>query len=177
MSATELAAVLRMIPNLTSVEKAQALARLKATSLGVDGGRALAEVPDAADWLLEGMYFELRRRGLLGAQERVPARQVQRLAPDWNSAAGAVRKLLAERLRYFGAAHSPRYAIMLSLGNVAARALADYLEAGQVPIGLKVLLTNVGKVPQAIDRSFPSYLESGMLHCLVVREWSDGGKG
>lgn len=115
-------------------------------------GDAPATKPASTDdYLLAGIYVELRRRGLLaeGARLRVP--------PRFHPASELVRGHLEART---GPLKPPQ---RFGLGQVAIRALAEYLERAQVPIGPTVLFNCVGKVPTALEASFPGYLEAGLI--------------
>lgn len=121
---------------------------------------------DTEDWLLPGIVAELRRRGLSYA---LPQKQLNKIAPDYATDSIAVRNDLRERLKRDKAQVSDDridHAELIAFGRVSARALADYLQP-VAPIGLKFLLTNITKVPDALEASFPDYLSSGMLWILV----------
>lgn len=53
-----------------------------------------------------------------------------------------------------------------ALGKMVARALRDYL-VWQEHFGLKSMLAQVDKIPEALDASFPGYIASGMLGVLI----------
>jgi hypothetical protein len=110
------------------------------------------------DWLLEGIFSELNRRGLMAG--RVPLKRVKEIAPKYAVESERVRGLLMRGLR------RPPYVQLLSLGRVSARALADYLQSW-ASVSLQSLLQNAGKTPEALDASFPDYLSSGMLTYLI----------
>lgn len=115
-----------------------------------------------ADWLLTGILSELSRRGLVYRSRGGP--DVRRLAPNYEIDSSIVRDQLKQLLRV--SIPQPKQVELLKLGSVSARALADYLEP-VTAVGLKVLLNNAGKTLEALDRSFPGYLRSGMIYCLV----------
>lgn len=176
MGATELAAILRLLPKLGPGEGDQVIERIKgfAPFNGALTGRLSST--DEPDWLLEGVFHTLRVRGLLGQEARPPLRQVLRLAPEWKSLSVALRGLLKARMKE-GEAHLPHVAYV-ALGRTVIDALASYLEGVKVPISLKTLLQNIDKLPQAIERCFPGYLRARMLRCLMLigADWADGGK-
>jgi hypothetical protein len=55
---------------------------------------------------------------------------------------------------------------LLNLGTLSARALADYIHAWS-PVGLKPMLQFTGRTLEAIDNSYPDYLQSGMIGYLI----------
>lgn len=112
----------------------------------------------ARDWLLTGILTELARRGMPYASRNAHA--VAGLASNYEEDAAFVR---AELLLKLGA-QGIKYVELLQLGNVVARALADYINSwGSVHLGLKVMLRNVNKSMEALDASYPGYLKCGML--------------
>ena len=110
------------------------------------------------DWLLHGAFAELRRRGLMSEGSSPPPRVVKNAAPNWESQSEPMRVLL-ER----GLGPSPTTAHRWAIGQVAMRALAEYLENRGPPICLRVLLTNINKLPAAMEQSFPGYIQSQLL--------------
>jgi hypothetical protein len=159
----EFARVCAELPKLTPAQLEQVRLRagfLAGTSGTRDATPALVHAPEDDDWLLRGIEAELRRRGVLG-RGRVPA---ARLVPDWAARSAKARADLLGYLRS-GAGGSARDEA--ALGRLAARALADYLARGRVPVGPKTLLANVDKVLSAIDAAFPGYLEAGLLRCCL----------
>jgi len=54
-----------------------------------------------------------------------------------------------------------------SLGVIAARALADYI-AEWSEITFESLMRNVAKIPEAVEQAYPGYIQSGMLHYVLV---------
>lgn len=176
MGAKELAAILRLLPDLGPGEGDQVIERIKgfAPFNGALTARLTSPSTDEPDWLLEGVIFVLRSRGLLGREARPPMRQVLRLAPEWKTLSVSMRELLKARMQ--GEERLPHVAYV-ALGRTVITALAEYLEMGKVPIGLKTLLQNIDKLPQAIERGFPGYLRARMIRCLclVGVDWADGG--
>lgn len=151
----ELTAVLRALPKLQPHELRQI--QLKAgASLALSGVTAKQIIQDdpIGDYLLDGVIAELRRRGLLGQSGGLFKRL---MPPAYQEASAGVRKHLNERVGQLKAGE------LAALGQLSARALADYLERGRVPVSPATLMNNISKVPVAIDASFPGYLEAGVL--------------
>jgi hypothetical protein len=127
------------------------------------GAASLQSASAKSDWLLTGILHELSRRGLhYHGQIDV---SIIRLAPNYGDVAASMRD---ELVHEFKRSHpQPKYAELLALGSVTARALAEYLIRVRAPVGLKTMLQNVGKVFEALDVSYPGYVQSGFLGMLV----------
>ena len=157
--------ILRRLPQLTRVELETLQLRLKAAlSLTAASGSAAPDSP-VEDWLLEGLYFELRRRGLLILNSRLPPAKLREIAPNFAAESAHVRKQIEGPLKRFRGPLSPREG--LSLGALAARALAEYISP-PTPLSPRTMLLNVSKVPEAIDHSYPDYLQSGLFNHLLT---------
>jgi hypothetical protein len=120
---------------------------------------AMKRASPGYDWLAAGFEAELRRRGVLGQEQRLGA---DRIRTDWASASEEMRTALGKHL-----AQSPGRTPWIAFGSLAARALAIYLEKGRVPVGPKTMVQNVDKVLLALEGQYPGYMEAGLLHsCL-----------
>lgn len=113
---------------------------------------------DVGDYLLEGIYAELRRRGLLGRHERL---QQRHFPPDFRRASAAVRRRLDEIMGAMAPAE--RHA----LGCTIAECTARWLKQRRVPVTRFTMMRNVDKVFVALDFSFPGYLEAGLLRSIL----------
>lgn len=116
------------------------------------------------DWLLEGLALELKRRGL-GSGNLV---KVLRLQLPKNYAETSIE--MQGFLRRGCPQKEFTRAEKLALGALAGYVLAEYLLAAKVPVGPRTLVTNVGKIPQALEKSFPGYWSSRLLHFI----WNKG---
>ena len=113
--------------------------------------------PVQDDWLTEGIVTELIRRGSLHK-----GMDWKKVAPKgYNKSVENVREFLSRAVR-----KPLNTAEKYALGRLVARALSDYL-ANTPGFGLKVVLQNVNKVPEALDASYPGYAASGMLGMLI----------
>ena len=109
------------------------------------------------DYLLEGVHYELRRRGLLGTEARLYSRV---WPPNYVNSSIGVRNHIAANLRL-----KPVERVLF--GRLAIRALAEYLENGRVPISGRTLMLNIDKTITALDAAYPGYLAAGLLRfCL-----------
>lgn len=117
-----------------------------------------------ADWLLDGIMSELKNRGL-GASVPPLSRIVElRDYAPYAGAAAIVRKLIEE--------HVPRMKLAEkhAMGIYCARALGRKVEAF-APVSLLTLLRNISMVPEALEESYPGYLQSGNLVKLLNTRW------
>lgn len=118
-----------------------------------------------ADWLLRGTLSELKRRG-----QKYFVRdytQIRSLCSDYEMASREIRDQLMEQIERH--IEEPSDAQLKTLGSVSARALADYIHTWRKgpPIALTPMLQNVGRTLEALEHSFPDYIESGMIGCLI----------
>lgn len=153
MTVTE---ILRQLPSLSTDElqsvKAKATAALSLSTGFTSRKETKSETRD--DYLLSGICYELRRRGLLASSRGFLG---QDLPPKFKEASKVVRGYLE---RYLGTASSVE---LTALGHLVARALADKLEASKIPITPRTMLSNVEQIPTALDLSYPGYLKAGLL--------------
>lgn len=144
--------VLDNLPNLSRSDLEQVKVRVDFL-IGV-GARPVEDV----DWLTEGMVTVLIGKGLMlrGLNWKVvaPRNYIQDCA--------AVRALILDAVRR-PCSLTEKYV----LGRLVATALFDYLHNGFPGLGLKGMLQNVTKIPQALDASYPGYLKAGMLGALL----------
>ena len=163
MSRVILSKILFLLPRLTPEEldhlRKQVSGRLKLTGSPIPSG--LPQRPEL-DWLLEGFYHVLRARGLLAAKGRLPMGALGNLAPKYAEESEAVRELLLSRIK-------PQLNAVqcLKLGQVCGAAMADFVGGWAAPLGPKLLLRNVSRVPEAIEGAYPGYLRAGMLRLLI----------
>ena len=165
---TELKQIIGKLPKLTKVERQN----LRQALDFFDGGKTKAATSAAPqvnvqDWLTPGIIAELRRRGL--EYSGLSEKRINGMAPDYLAESTAVMVYLRRKmLKSKAQASTARldHAELLGLGRVIAQVLADYLQNVR-SINLKYMLTNISKVPDAIEASFPGYLGAGMLYMLV----------
>jgi len=164
---SEVKQIISKLPGLTKAERG----RIRQTIEFLDGGKGKSAVTKGAsdDWLTPGILYELKRRGMsyIGISEQ----RLNSLAPNYATDSAAVRADMRERLKRAKAQNSDvrlDQAELISFGRVVARALAEYLQP-VAPVGLKLLLGNISKVPDAIEASFPDYLSCSMLGLLIGR--------
>lgn len=106
---------------------------------------------DSQDYLLEGMRFELKRRGL--TSWRMPPQG------SFQAASVAVRKQLEKQLGGSQLTASEK----ISIGRMAGLALATLLEQWRVPVTAHSMFKHVNKTLDALDAAFPGYLKADVL--------------
>lgn len=123
------------------------------------------------DWLTGGIFTELRRRGL---RYHSSVETIQRVAPRYMEDASSIQQFVRLRVKQ-ETGNLPKQIELVGFGLELARVLAEYLKqvAPSAPLGLKRMLVNVSRMPEAIESSYPGYLDCGMLHCLIR---GNGGK-
>ncbi|MDE2426277.1 MAG: hypothetical protein KGO96_10275 [Elusimicrobia bacterium] len=152
---TDLSEVLKSLSSLRRSELEEV--KKRATFL-LQHSMSVVESVEEEDWLLYGIMEELKRRGLhSGGDFRI--RHASSHA-GFQSQSERVRALLLEAVP--GLSLSERRL----LGMLAAESLATYISKWRPEpreVSRDNLLRYVGKVPEAIDSSFPDYLSAGML--------------
>lgn len=149
-----LSTVLLALPQLNADELKVVRSRVGASSSLAGSSTVEATLGNGGDYLLEGLCQELRRRGALGREKRLPARLIPQ---GYAEKAADVRDYFAKHLGTLSAGE------LSALGQLMGEALALYLEKRGVPIAPSTLLNNISKVPTAVDAAFPGYLEAGVL--------------
>ena len=115
---------------------------------------------DNEDWLMLGFISELER---LGLYVPVNIKNSQRSNAGYTTVSTEVRRLLELAAPGLDAVQKR------SLGQIAAKALVDYIQSWRDPIELSLpnLLLHARQVPVAIDRAYPGYLEAQLLGLTV----------
>jgi hypothetical protein len=116
------------------------------------------------DWILLGIMHELSRRGLEGDRSTFRIRNSSSYA-GYSTRVVAVRTLLEEALPDFNQLE------FRLLGQVAAKALAEYISWRKEGIRIKTMLSSVGDIPSALDKAFPGYLEAGLLGATIRHQF------
>jgi hypothetical protein len=162
--------ILRLLPAVTPEERK----KLKVLVGAFKGGKSVqnssqerypnGNVNANGDWLFEGIIAELGRRGL---NYRAP-QVTQSRSENYEQDSVFVRTRLEQNLKVL--VPQPKRAHFLALGSRSAHSLAEYISRWDTPLGLKFMLNNVSRTFEALDRSFPGYLASGMVGVLVQRD-------
>jgi hypothetical protein len=123
------------------------------------GTTSVTPIMEEEDWLLLGMMTETKRRG-----QYVPARfRADRGSSfgSYNTKAAQVRDILEL------CAPGLNLVEKRALGEVAAKALADMLTNRDLDATFHNMLLRVDRIPAALEREYPGYLESRMLGITV----------
>lgn len=160
--------VARLLPKLKVYELVDVARRITLLR-----GTAAIEDIVGSDWLLDGIFHELRVRRLV--RGRVPLVDRRKIAPRYDADSQEVREHLLEVLTI----KDPTPVQLIQLGRVAAKCLAKHIETypvsneeeagkGQyLQVGVQTMMVNVDKTIEAIDRGFPGYIQGGCLHVLL----------
>lgn len=156
--------ILAKLPALSRTELKEV--RLRASAL-LSMSTDTSEAED--DWLLYGVGHELISRGM----GKLPPTSVLVTLNDYKTydkQAETLKAFLLHAVEGTGAAlhRNERRA----LGCICARSLAGYITSFS-EVSLATMLRYSAKMPQAVDRSFPGYLASGMMRFLLVDRRED----
>jgi hypothetical protein len=137
-------------------------------NVGAPSSSATSGPQTGADWLFDGILYELQRRGL--SYPKLPKDRLNSLAPNYFADSVPIMtnlrvELLRVKKRIPGA--TLRQAELDALGRKAARELARLLQGGPAPMSLRTMLVNVLRIPEALEASYPGYLASGMILHLI----------
>jgi hypothetical protein len=149
----QLNAVLRLLPTLRPEELVELRSKVSA-SISLSGSPPSTGGGAASDFLLDGIIYELQRRGAIGRNTFA----VRRAATGkYKDEAAAIAATLNE--------HYPGLSSLelITAGRVIARALANFLQNANIPVTVNTMVNNAGKGITALDESFPDYFESGLL--------------
>ena len=154
--------------NLTrcTPEERQKLKMLIAKHPGTAATKAAVSVNEAqADWLLQGILSELKRRGHRHHVQNYA--EVRSICSNFEMSSFEVRRELEHQL--MRRIPEPRRDQLLTLGFVSAQALAGYIQRW-APVALKPMLQFSSRTLEAIENSFPNYIASGMVYVLIQRK-------
>ncbi len=152
--------IARDLPKLNQSELKELKKRIDALiQLEVEWDDHPKAIPDH-DWLTDGIWSELARRGLV--EKTFIVRRVRASSPkDYEARSAAIRKLILQHV------NPPLpYPGLMALGQVCGEALARFIQH-QEHFGLKSMLYSIDRVPEALEASFPGYLECGMIGFLI----------
>lgn len=140
--------VLRKLPKLSKAELVQVRQRVQ---LLVGTGEPSL---DRGDWLFEGIASACKKQGTLAH-----AKALEKLKPkNYAEVSASVRQYLCEG--YGAADPAIKTPLKLALAELTVDVLRDHLSWMSVPIGPKIVLTNLDKVPAAFEDAFPGYWAS-----------------
>jgi hypothetical protein len=154
----ELRQVCELLSRLNKSELGEV--RTRAGFLGGSEETGSKSTSQVHDWLLAGVEAELHRR--LGIK-RLPRALVKRHKPDWDRVSSTLMEDLREQLERGGRWRHP----WTALGQMAARALADWLVNCGIPVGPRTMLQNIERIWDALEDQYPGYVRAGLLHCAL----------
>jgi hypothetical protein len=114
-------------------------------------------------WLLEGIYLELRRRGLMG-RSSPPLSVLKSFDKDVQLKLTGAEAFLIEHI---GDMTPPQ---KLRAATIAAEVLCNMLSGNGRSLSLRMVVVNLGNLPLALDRAFPGYAQAGLLGMLLSRK-------
>lgn len=146
--------IIGLLPSLTPAERKQV-----ASAIALLGGLESPLGPSVTDdWILAGIISYLVRRGLLAEQGALFGLKRRDAYKTYMQKMPAIVAFFARIETQSGL--YKRHRPMLAL--LAARALGDLLiERGIFSVG--AMLTQIDRIPEAMDRAFPDYIACGML--------------
>jgi len=152
--------ILATLPHL-SREQLGNIQKKCAAAIALAGGKRSGD----DDWLLRGIHVELIRRGL--EEERLQPIQAKGANAGFTTQSERVRSVLEK-----GAPGLSRNELYV-LGEIAAQCLANHIDSwDKGGLSISTLMRNVSRVPEAVDRAFPGYLEAGFLGMVVHGHFS-----
>lgn len=161
------AKIISLIGGMTDEEAGWALEALRVR--GVVARQAHAQ-PQPRDWLLDGFVDMFIREGLLTAQfadSDLPKREAYR---TYLKKFSRVMCWLNDLERTQGLSVDDRP----MLASICARSMAEYFrEMGLFRVS--TVLSQIDRLPEALDRSFPGYVGAGVLGMIIPR--GTGGPG
>lgn len=151
----QLQQVIALLPKLSPAEIDQVQSRLKFL-------RTYKEAPVAddlsSDWVMSGVITYLSRRGVMverGAWFAIKKRTAYKVylnkLPRVMCYLAKVEEKAKTRTR-----HRP------ALAYICAKALGEYLDNAGI-FSVSTMLSNIDKIPEAIDKQFPGYVMSEMF--------------
>jgi hypothetical protein len=157
LSQKSLDSVLDLLKDLTSPEL-EIVRKHAIAYAGIGPKRRIPINEVREDWILDGILYELQRRGL---GDTIPGEFFIR---NKQSFAGYAER--SERVRkMFDGYFSTTYD-RLAFGRMLAHSLAKKVDEF-APISLDTLLRNVGLIPEAFDSAYPGYISNNMLPMLI----------
>lgn len=149
-------AILRELPSLPSKDLIEIRNQVSAL-LSLSGK---PEHDTHNDWLLDGIIYELERRGL---KKIIP--------PDFRIKNITSFRNFPEKSNRMQAFLKDTMPVMsrserVFVGRMCARALAMHIEKF-APVGLHIMLNLVDRLPAALEEQFPGYIQTGMFRFVV----------
>lgn len=128
------------------------------------GGSGIQE-GESPDWLLLGIALYLTKRGTLSGKNAIYQLQKRRAYKQYREKLPAVMGYLSRIEVHIGSSTRARP----QLAFLAARALADLMTDWKV-FGVTTMLSQIDKIPEALERAYPGYIAAGLFGFVLNRE-------
>lgn len=155
--------IIAFLPNLSAADLAEVATALKLTQslTGSTSGptaRALAE----DDWLLAGIVAHLSRVNLLTGENSLFELKRRGAYKEYLKKNAQVKGFLLtlEKQLKSSTRHRPQLALL------CAQALHELLESRGY-FSVSAMLSQIDKLPEALDSSFPGYISGGLLQYIL----------
>lgn len=152
--------IMDLLPQLSPMDRAEIRGALSGISKEV--GQAEMHPDLLTDWVLLGIINYLTGRGELTSQFAAYELQRRKAFSSYQRKLPEVRSYLErlERQAITKTRHRPKLALL------AARALAELLEARNI-FSVNAMLSQIDKVPEAIERAYPGYASAGLFSFII----------
>lgn len=152
------ATILKQIPNLTPLQMDEVQKRITALRNVLGIPQEVSEPERQDDWILQGYADELSARGLGKTVPNQPHRL--KSYQTYKAHASRVEALILEAIGTLTVVERR------VLGQIIARALAKMISEWAA-VSFDLMMRQTGRIPQALEQSFPGYLDAGMLKWLI----------
>lgn len=150
-----LAAVIAQLPNLDPAELAEVRERIAALRMLAGSG----PVDIGEQLVIDAIHAVLRNNGMGASLEQVTKSSVH---------TSFVEKLPAIH-EYLEKASSERN-VQRAILQLGVDLLYRHLTSHGIPVGVRVLMAHIHRVPEFINAAFPGYAELGMLHWVIGKD-------
>lgn len=124
---------------------------------------AMTGPPDGLEGILfDAMEAELTKRGL---RRTLPFDAFKRSSHyrTWRQAIGGIQDFLTKEFN----GHIKDKRDKVALCRLLISTLCDELRERDIPLGYGTVASNISRLSEVFDRSFPGYLQCGMAHIVV----------
>jgi len=159
--------IVALLPKLTAAERGEVLTALKflGTLAETPRGSGGVKHPEPGDFLFEGIVEYLKKEGLVSGKnvsydlQRRDAYKQFKL--KWESQRMYIARLIKQ------SSGGTRYNYQVAF--ICAAALADLLRKKGI-FSVSAMLSQIDKIPEALEDAFPGYVSSGMFGFILNRK-------
>lgn len=143
------------VVELTDAQKIDLQNRLKI-------GKILERPLFTNDWLLEAMFYQMKKHGLVGKSSinslliGSPYKKYCSYAVELRS---DLEKLIPKDMNQIQG--------RVKLGRLTAEALITWHEDRELPVSAGMILKNANKAMEALNEAFPNYVGTNMFHIVL----------